>query len=130
MIKKCRECGLVAKSKDDLSLFLKDPSSKHGVKSICTDCNRNYLFNKKYGISLKKYNTMLKEQNGKCKICDTSSAGGRYGRFHVDHCHISGNIRGLLCHNCNRAIGMLNDDIVILSRAILYLTESQQKENC
>ena len=128
MLKRCRECGITATTKDGLKHFLKDPSSKHGVKSICTNCNRDYLFRKKYGITLPEYNNMLDSQSGMCKICNSDKAGGRYGRFHVDHCHNTGKVRGLLCHNCNRAIGMMNDDISVLKNAIIYLSEFQ-KEN-
>jgi len=39
----------------------------------------------------------------------------------VDHCHEGGQVRGLLCHNCNRALGLLKDDVDTLQKAIDYL---------
>jgi len=65
---------------------------------------------------------MLEAQNGRCKICGTDAPNGM-GTFHVDHCHITSKVRGLLCHKCNVGLGHFNDNISILSAAILYLNE-------
>lgn len=77
----------------------------------------------KYGINLIKYNEMLTEQNGVCKICLNKSNV----RLSVDHCHITGMVRGLLCRTCNLGIGHLNENINNLYRAIDYLTEGMVK---
>lgn len=80
-----------------------------------------------YGITLKEYEARLVAQSGRCAICglDESRSNLGSGNFmlSVDHCHDSGAVRGLLCNNCNRAIGMLGDSPEILKRAIRYLTE-------
>lgn len=81
---------------------------------------RNNALNCNYGITLKDYNLLLEKQNHKCAICESDNAGGR-GVFHVDHDHETGKIRGLLCHKCNTGIGLLDDNIKILSKAINYL---------
>lgn len=60
---------------------------------------------------------MYKEQGGRCGICQRRLYSKRYKAFCVDHNHTSGKIRGLLCHNCNRAIGMLQDDPAAIQRA-------------
>ena len=73
-----------------------------------------------YGISIEQYNEMLKRQNGVCKIC--KSENNR--RLCVDHCHKTGRIRGLLCDNCNKAMGILGDDPVRLRLCAKYLEES------
>jgi len=72
---------------------------------------------------------MWVEQEGKCKICGTSDYGkssGKFGRecgvFCVDHCHETGNVRGLLCQDCNRGLGCFSDDVTALQRAIDYLS--------
>jgi hypothetical protein len=70
---------------------------------------------------------MLKEQGGCCAICKvTENYKGHTGyrkdwSFSVDHCHTTGKVRGLLCNQCNRGIGMLQDDTNILKAAINYL---------
>lgn len=97
----------------------------------CTECqkgiaNENHVL-RNYGITLKDYDKMLKEQNGECWICGIKTPGGN-GRFHIDHDHkINGKkgIRGLLCMNCNRLLGHAKDDIEILAKAITYLSRKQ-----
>ena len=73
-----------------------------------------------YGITLKDYYKILEDQGGVCAICGTDKAGGK-GRFHIDHCHKTSEIRGLLCHNCNLLLGHAKDSIKILIKAIKYL---------
>jgi len=73
---------------------------------------------KKFGIDEAHYQRMLRKQNGICAVCDGPPDGPS---FCVDHCHITGEIRGLLCHSCNLGIGNLGDDPNILRRAAKYL---------
>lgn len=73
-----------------------------------------------FGISLEQYNEMLQEQGGVCAICGTPPAGEKLA---VDHDHISGEIRGLLCKFCNTALGFVNDDIDILASMTSYLLQ-------
>ena len=76
---------------------------------------------KKYGITSQDYLDLLNEQDGKCAICRIASPGGKCKNFAVDHCHQSGRIRGLLCRNCNCAIGLLGDDPELVHAALEYL---------
>ena len=74
-----------------------------------------------YGIGLAEYSTLLGRQNGGCGICG-GQPNGRWRRwFHVDHDHVSGRIRGLLCSNCNLGLGKFQDDPVRLLKAHAYL---------
>lgn len=72
-----------------------------------------------YGISLEEYQRMFDAQGGRCMIC-VSPPGKK--PLAVDHCHTKGEVRSLLCGNCNTGLGMFKDDIVILRRAIRYLS--------
>lgn len=72
-----------------------------------------------YGITLEEYNTKLNSQMGVCAICYKSTKR----TLSVDHNHTTGKIRGLLCHNCNVALGLLKEDKNILNRMIDYLDE-------
>lgn len=63
---------------------------------------------------------MVKNQNGLCQICK-SFKSNRKSRLCVDHNHLTGKIRGLLCDRCNRAIGLFGDDSNILESALEYL---------
>lgn len=73
-----------------------------------------------YGITLEDYDALLKDQAGRC-ICGTTKPGPRVRHFHVDHDHSDGSIRGLLCQDCNMAIGILSDDPERLELLAAYL---------
>ncbi len=79
-----------------------------------------------YGITANEYKTLLIKQNGVCFICEEEEKGKR-GNLHVDHCHDTGKIRGLLCSDCNRAIGFLRHSPRLLQRAIEYLTQTDRE---
>lgn len=77
-------------------------------------------------LDVSVYYKMLEEQNNRCKICGNeetrkSRTEGKVCQLAIDHCHISGKIRALLCHACNVAIGSFKDDIQLLKNAISYL---------
>ena len=75
-----------------------------------------------YGINLKEYNEMINEQNGCCAICGRHQLE-LFNTLAVDHCHITGKVRGLLCMDCNVGIGKLKDDIDLLKKSIDYLSK-------
>jgi len=77
----------------------------------------------KYNLTIDDWNLMYEEQDYLCAICKTDEPKGN-GLFHVDHCHSSGKVRGLLCHHCNVALGSFKDDIEVLERAIRYLKDN------
>ena len=76
---------------------------------------------RQYNITVDDYEHMLAMQNGGCAICGACTPGSRTKRFHVDHCHSTGRVRGLLCHLCNRMLGLSRDDTSILRAAAAYL---------
>jgi hypothetical protein len=110
-------------------------------KNTCKQCNnkkaaeyrklnrKKYLLSQSnsklkqnYGISMVEYEQKLIEQQHACAICFSTTPGqNNIKRFSVDHCHKTGKIRGLLCSNCNKGIGLLNDSVELLEAAIEYL---------
>jgi hypothetical protein len=77
-----------------------------------------------FGIGLEQYSQILDAQDGKCAICrqpETQIRNGRLKALSVDHCHDSGRVRGLLCCDCNQAIGKFKDDPSLLRKAAEYL---------
>ena len=78
---------------------------------------KNTLLKSKFGITLADYNAMLEEQKGVCAICGEVGAKS----LHVDHCHTTGRIRGLLCFRCNNAIGQFKESETILLNAVAYI---------
>lgn len=73
-----------------------------------------------YGITSKDYDRMSEKQGGVCAICKKPEKS-KNGRLCVDHCHLTGKVRGLLCGNCNTGIGKLGEDIAVLEAAIRYI---------
>ena len=75
-----------------------------------------------YRLTEEQYNQLMIKQNGLCAICKQKNymKGLEIGLC-VDHCHNTGKVRGLLCHNCNVGIGNLKDNILTLESAIIYL---------
>lgn len=92
---------------------------------------RNYMRErrrllKQFGLTLEQYDEMHKNQDAKCKICKRSETRinnerGKICKLSVDHCHKTGKVRGLLCFNCNAALGMVKESIPILEEMIKYL---------
>lgn len=76
---------------------------------------------RKYGVDLAAYDQMLTKQNGKCAICSKLARQENYGVLHVDHCHKTGAVRGLLCRNCNHVLGLMNDNPDLVRAAANYL---------
>lgn len=77
---------------------------------------------RKFGMTTEDYGNMLLGQDGLCAICWKPAESNR--DFAVDHCHVSGKIRGLLCQPCNVSIGQFHDDPNLLLRASAYLKET------
>ena len=114
--KPCKQCGELFSPQAPSELYCSDGCKDTGLV--------NAYLKRKYGITVDDYNQMLIEQNHCCKIC--GSSGFKMKDAHkvllvVDHNHVNGNVRGLLCHNCNRALGLLQDDIAIVRRCAEYL---------
>lgn len=77
---------------------------------------KTYQLRVKYGLSFEDYEELLIAQEGRCAICN------RMKKLHVDHCHETGKVRGLLCNNCNCGIGNLQDSVEIVKKALDYLS--------
>lgn len=74
----------------------------------------------KYGLTKDNYDRLLLDQDGKCRICKKSDGG----YLHIDHCHDTGKIRGLLCQRCNIGLGQFRNSVENLQNAIRYLSAS------
>ena len=96
-------------------------------KRMMSDRQRKYQLRDKYGITEADYEEMLLLQEGRCAICKTDTPTGKWKRFAVDHCHHTGVVRGLLCNECNRGMGLLRDNPTLLREAANYL--ENYKEN-
>jgi hypothetical protein len=115
-IKKCRECS---------TEFQPNAPSHMYCSQDCQDkaFTRAYL-KRNYKITLEMWYDLFDKQCSLCAICkepgfkiDPNSKN----LLVVDHCHTTGRVRGLLCHNCNRALGLFKDDKERLLKAVEYL---------
>ena|ERR1039458_3083567 len=81
---------------------------------------RRHRYKRVYGISVEWFDTLLADQNGRCKICTTDKPRGRYNQWHLDHNHVTHKIRGILCNKCNAGLGFFHDDAALLRAAANY----------
>jgi uncharacterized protein YlaI len=127
--KKCSVC----KESKPIDNFYKDKNDRRGYRSYCKICAKQYNINNPekikniqlkhhFGISLEEYNNMFKEQDGRCSICGKHQSRFKT-MFSVDHDHVTGKIRGLLCPDCNHGLGNFKDTPRILQKAIEYLNK-------
>lgn len=90
-------------------------------KAMKRGYDRDHNLKTKYGITHEQYEELLRRQRGRCALCRSDKPHARYGRFHIDHCHKTDRIRGLLCAKCNLGLGSLGEDVGLLYRAIDYI---------
>lgn len=109
-------------------------SPKGREKSKLQDEKRKVSFDRKlwvrsnnlkrlYGITLDQYKNLVSAQGNECAICKIAFSDVLSG--HVDHCHTTGTIRGVLCGKCNAAIGLFSDNTAFLQSAIYYLESNK-----
>ena len=109
----CTECDKVI----PIDRFHRSTYSPIGLDSRCKSCQSKRKQISKYGVSLEE---LLDAQGGKCGICETDSPGNPGWR--IDHDHLTGNVRGVLCHPCNVSLGLFKDSIESLRNAVAYLS--------
>jgi hypothetical protein len=97
-------------------------------RNECKECMIESHRYKKLGVCNIKYEEMLTSQNGSCAICLSKLNSSRYTKLAVDHDHLTGKVRGLLCMNCNTALGLMKDSPKRLEAASQYLQRSGSKD--
>jgi hypothetical protein len=85
---------------------------------------RAQYYKSRYGLTVAERDAMILAQGSRCKTCGGDSPGNKLG-WVVDHCHSTDKIRGILCHDCNLALGHVKDDVAILESLIKHLKEFQ-----
>lgn len=110
----CKSC-----SSEATRAYLKN-NPDYQRKRYKTGNGRNSLLKYKFGITTEIFDNLLLAQDNRCKICNSifESTKDR----HIDHCHTTLKVRGILCSKCNLGLGLFNDDPDRLQRAIYYLT--------
>lgn len=103
----CKQCTCVRRAK-----WWRSPAGKRS--------SANTKLKARFGITVEQFEMRLKEQDGKCLICGATESGLGH-KLAVDHNHVTGKIRGILCKSCNIGIGNLKDCPDLLRRAADYL---------
>lgn len=126
--KQCKNC----RETKPLDGYYKDTRGKYGRYANCKLCHnkvtkthaknnpdkiRQYRLQYDYGMTPEDYDALYLQQEGACGICDEYSSKA----LRVDHDHISGKVRGLLCVGCNIAIGLLKENPRLFISAMSYL---------
>jgi Recombination endonuclease VII len=93
----------------------------HHAKSSVRERTRELKRAARYGLLAGDYDAILLVQGKRCAICQRPPEAGEV--LHVDHCHESGRVRGLLCRKCNVGLGLFSDDPARLLRAASYIRE-------
>lgn len=125
--KRCNNCNEIK----ILDKYHNDVRSSGGKSGVCKSCVgiktsenkfliKNTRLQREYGITLEDYNQMYIKINGSCEICNKF-----FKILSVDHCHETGQVRGLLCQKCNSGLGILGDNITSIENALLYLKKSK-----
>jgi hypothetical protein len=113
--KLCRVCGEVKPHSE----WHRNATASDGLSTRCKACRaaegRAHHLKRNYGLTEAERDAMVASQYGLCAICLAAPPA------HVDHCHKTGRVRGVLCFNCNSAIGKLRDDPGAARRAAAYL---------
>lgn len=135
-IKITTEKGFVAKTYVPAKPCKNGHSLRWVASGNCVECdaetrvkykevNKSRRLQKEYGITLEERDAIVRGQDFKCAVC--ADAINLDSRMHVDHCHVSGSVRGVLCSKCNQGIGLFNDDPNRMRAAADYV-ERHMKE--
>lgn len=90
------------------------------------DMHRGHKYRQLYGITLEQFEEMRTLQNFSCAICGKHELQNKNKKLFVDHDHDTGKVRELLCHGCNTGIGLLQDDVELLQKALDYLIKHKE----
>jgi CDP-glycerol glycerophosphotransferase (TagB/SpsB family) len=102
------------------------------IKELYKKNKKRYMRNRyrswlqsKYGLTKEQFYDILREQKGECAICRKQQRCGKRNKLYVDHDHKTNRLRGLVCFKCNVLLGMAQDEIRILKKAIAYLRRKE-----
>ena len=121
-------CRLCRTEKPVEEYYIRKEGGKNRPRTECKECIRELARYRVHGVCSTKYDEMMVKQKGCCAVCSSKIGSSRYTRLAVDHCHKTGKVRGLLCSNCNTAIGLMKDSPVRMQKAIQYLERTRSDD--
>jgi len=117
-VKRCGMCGKDFPRTEEY--FSHKKHTQDGLDFYCKKCKEERRLMRTYGISVEDYNSILECQEFKCAICGRSTEELKRS-LNVDHDHRTNRVRGLLCYDCNRALGLFGERKSVLMKAVKYL---------
>lgn len=120
----CKSCHDLAKAEYHKNNRAKRNSKQREYYYNSEETRKNTNLMNSYGISLYEYKQLVILQGNKCASCFSETVNSKDKYWHVDHCHETNKVRGLLCSNCNLGLGLFSHDISKLQSAIEYLRKS------
>lgn len=120
----CKKCAS-DKAKKNYTKKPREPYKYH-TKEEKQKAVLGYYLKKKFNITVQEYDDLLRKQNGVCSVCKKQCPTGN--RLAVDHNHITGEVRGLLCINCNIILGQAQDNPILLKQLAEYLENADSKQ--
>jgi hypothetical protein len=124
MVCKANSCGRPAR--EDGYCLSHSPERQRVSRKANAERFKGYTLKRDYGIAYEQYQELLKQQDGRCAICNETPTDKKLA---VDHSHATGVVRGLLCSACNVGLGHFKDSIELLSKAVEYLNRPAPKVN-
>lgn len=106
-----------AANRESVAALTRNQRRKNPARTKLQTRKRNLRI---YGLTIEQFDALLAAQGGACAICRTLEPGGR-GTFSVDHCHVTGKRRDILCFRCNTTLGRLGESPTLLRRMLAYL---------
>lgn len=121
-MKTCSKCNI---EKAPREFYPDTRPGRGGLKCWCKSCwgnsERNLKLRKNFGLSREDFEHLVDEHAGRCAICFRQPTGMPGDHLSVDHNHVTGKIRGLLCTSCNLLLGSCKDSVDTLRYAMDYL---------
>lgn len=118
--KQCKTCT---------ETFIPEAPSQHYCSPKCR--GKNSYYTRCYGLTEAQVTALKEASDNRCYLCNSEGFlignNGHSEKLAVDHCHTTGVVRGMLCHNCNRALGLLQDSPELLRKAAAYIEDSRKE---
>lgn len=123
----CKHCGKSCYSRSEVPFCRLCSLKMRTIHHDRVKYKRYYALHKKYGLDEDGFLVLWEAFMGKCGICETqltmpeNTRGQPLTTVCVDHDHTTGNLRGLLCNACNKALGLFKDNPILLNNALKWV---------